>query len=62
MTGGEEEKAFTHILPGMPQPLALLFPSIKVQEYEKSHQEPETIFIQISQNRFLKVNVNVSER
>lgn len=31
MTWADEEEAVTHVLPGMPRPLALLSPSIKVQ-------------------------------
>lgn len=38
------------------------FHASKYNEYEKSCHKPQTVFIQIRQNRFLKASVNISER
>lgn len=40
----------------------LCFQALQYNKYEKSCRLPKTVFIPISQNRFLKVNSNISER
>lgn len=58
---GEERKASPASVLTYLSHWILCFQALQDNKYEKSCQLPKTVLIQISQNRFLKVNANISE-